>query len=442
MNQQDTAATKPATAQRRYLVRSEPDEIIVALEHEPKVRSLLRAFQIEAASERSDNLGLSKLTISDVDGAAKALVDHVNASEAASTWRTQHPLAENAPALDQLLWGLRGFFASCYDGWSPTIGKNRLVGKVHGVGHVIHGGGGDPQAAEGSKFAPRAALPGQGVRVGVLDTKIYAQPWLAGGWVAPFDNTYTTSPATSYAQGHATFLAGLVLSQAPGATVVARSVLDDEGKATSWDVAKAMVELGNTGLDVLNLSFACYTEDGEPPMVLSAAIDRLDPELVVIAAAGNHGQADLDGDGFTEDDNRKPAWPAALDDVFAVGAAKNDEGERAEFSPDAPWLDASAPGVDLVSTYLPGVKQPEGEPPIKDYAQWSGTSFAAALVSGAVAAEKQLKGISGRQALRNIVGGHSDDDPPAVDLQGGQPPRFPSAPFLRIHPSTPWPGTP
>jgi membrane-anchored mycosin MYCP len=166
-----------------------------------------------------------------------------------------------------------------------------------------------------------------------------------------------------------------------------RKVLSTEtAAAESWDVAKKIVELGRTGLDVLNLSMVCYTEDGEPPLVLATAIDRLDPDIVVVAAAGNHGHLNDPEEG------NKPAWPAALDDVIAVGAAKND-GDPADFTPsDAPWIDVSSNGVNVDSSFLTGeidVHTADGrleKMNFRGHATWSGSSFAAALVSGAIAA--------------------------------------------------------
>ncbi len=68
-----------------------------------------------------------------------------------------------------------------------------------------------------------------------------------------------------------------------------RRVLADDGKATSWEVATAIAKLAKTKPDIINLSLVCYTEDGEPPLVLATAIDRVSPETVIVAAAGNHG---------------------------------------------------------------------------------------------------------------------------------------------------------
>jgi subtilisin family serine protease len=85
-------------------------------------------------------------------------------------------------------------------------------------------------------------------------------------------------------------------------------------------------------------------------------------------------------------------WPAALDEVVGV-ATMDGEGRRPSWSPDPdlPWIDATARGEDVTSTYLAGkvdlhtVNRVVDEP-FNGYARWSGTSFSAAQVSGAIAA--------------------------------------------------------
>jgi len=94
-------------------------------------------------------------------------------------------------------------------------------------------------------------------------------------------------------------------------------------------------------------------------------------------------------------------FPAALDDVLAVGAL--DGRADAAFTPrgahdegTAPWIDVFAPGVETVSTYLGdaeratvAVREADGSTQLVDFdgwASWSGTSFAAGEITGAVAA--------------------------------------------------------
>ena len=384
-------------------------DLVVALEHVDEVERTLRELGVGFAGiVRSDLLGLALVPDIDDESAADKVRTALTAElkalgrpEPAAPWgREQTP-----PTMDGFLWALRQYFATRNAGWTPTLGKNRHVARVVGAGgdldgKISHGGGSAPRAVATPEWASevRPAEPGRGVRVGVLDTSISGQPWLAGGWVAPGADVLDGDTPYEAAAGHATFVAGLVLRQAPGATVVARQVLSDKGVADSWSVAEDIVRLGRTGVHVLNLSFLCYTEDGRPPMLLATAIDRLGPDVLVVAAAGNHG--DL---ADQPDARRKPAWPAALDHVVAVGST-DQRGKVSPFTPkDVPWIDVQVPGEDVVSTYLRGDVEvsKQGTTTTQSFggfASWSGTSFAAASLSGAVAARTEPGRVSAHEA--------------------------------------------
>jgi membrane-anchored mycosin MYCP len=102
-------------------------------------------------------------------------------------------------------------------------------------------------------------------------------------------------------------------------------------------------------------------------------------------------------------------FPAALDGVLAVGAIGDDKG-LAPFSPNAPWVDVVAPGVNIASTYLSGqvtgVEYENGRPKeiqvgpfANGYALWSGTSAAAAAVTGQLAAAAEPVGMDVEAAI-------------------------------------------
>jgi subtilisin family serine protease len=206
----------------------------------------------------------------------------------------------------------------------------------------------------------------------VVDTRLFTHPWLAGAYVAAADDLILGSAAKKLpeAADHATFVTGIVLRQAPGAVVELRTGLADDGSQDSWSVARTIADLVSNSTNVVNLSLGCTTEDGQPPLVLAAALAALGPRTLVVAAAGNHGN---DGNGAP-----RPVWPAALDNVVAVGAL--DGSIPATFTPQAVWVDAMAQGVNVVST---SDTKRDGS---VAFATWSGTSFAAAAVTGAVAA--------------------------------------------------------
>jgi hypothetical protein len=395
-------------------------DVVVALPHLPLVlAALAEAGAPYATPDESPELGLARVPLVDDAAAADRIEEWAHRSGADRDTCHGHPRPTGADqALNRILWHLRAGFAASYAGWSPTLGKNRTLGQVEGVarpgvagaGEVSHGGGNGPRAvaAPGAWASGRQAAPGEGVGVGVLDTALRPHPYLAGAWLGgPGDSSWAGAPGVESGDevpdaeaGHATFVAGLVLRPAPGATIHARRVLGENGLADSWAAARAIVAAGRSGIHILNLSLVCYTADGEPPLVLAAAIDRLDPDIVVVAAAGNHGHLE-------DERRRRAAWPAALDDVVAVGATDTD-GELSPLTPDGPWIDVLAPGDPVESTYLAGPVRvwDEGHRVVREFdgfAAWGGTSFAAALVSGAVAARTRPGRVSAREAAEELL---------------------------------------
>lgn len=436
-------------------------DIVVALKHRDRVREVLTECGVPHERKAdSDLLGLALLCLTT---STKVAADQV--IKRIQDERLRDEADEAATHLDRLLRGLRLYFREKNVGWTPTLGKNRLVGHVTGGGRISHGGDHAPTAV--TEYAPeqRTHGKGQGVRVGVLDTGLWSNDWLLGGWTADRRDVRTEKRGLRAVAGHATFVTGLVLRQAPSCQVVAAGVLDEFGEAELWDVAVAIAEMGRAGVDVLNLSMVCYTEDGDPPLALATAIDGLPASMVVVAAAGNHGawksrayepvidDAALDLvepdavaaagelEKRTQIERREPAFPAALDRVVAVGAAV-DASSAADFTPpDVPWIDVWCPGVRIVSTFLQGEVdvriadprsegyQPHPEPFDSGFARWSGSSFSAALLSGAIAAgigpDRPTALESWRTIQRNAASAQQLGErpgPPFVDLRGFEPP--------------------
>lgn len=282
--------------------------------------------------------------------------------------------------LDRLIRYLQNSFKKDYGGWTPVMGKNRLVGSVEGSPYTgggqglpqpyTGGGQGGPQQMPLSGRLPqRADSPIHRVRAGILDTRLFPHPDLAGRYLAGQDAIVAKAADAPKMEAHATFIAGIVLRWAPNADLIVDHVLNDNAiNGSSWDVATKMVAFLDADIDVLNISFGTATYDNQPPLVLSRAVEVLTPTITVIAAAGNHGQ----------DNSPRPIWPAAFGSVTSVGAATRvggtDNFKPATFSPDLPWVSLVAPGEKIVSTYE-----------TRGYREWSGTSFAAARVSGAIA---------------------------------------------------------
>ena len=157
-------------------------------------------------------------------------------------------------------------------------------------------------------------------------------------------------------------------------------------------------------LDIVVLSLGFYHEvvtDGQPffSLLMEAIRALADDGVAVVVAAGN-------------DATMRPMFPAAFADVenppavpvLSVGALNPDR-SVALFSNSARWVRYWAPGVSIISTFpaalngglnasvetadptLPNVKRRTVDSDNNgSFCTWSGTSFAAPLVAGLLAA--------------------------------------------------------
>jgi subtilisin family serine protease len=214
--------------------------------------------------------------------------------------------------------------------------------------------------------------------------------------------------STPDSEAHATFIAGVILAEAPNADLIVGHVLNAYNICgSSWDVATRMAEFAGAGVSVLNISFGAATHDDKPPLVLRRAVNELTSgKVIIVAAAGNHGP------------DETKMWPAAFKKVVAVGAGARitgtDNFKVAAFSPRQPWVDLLAPGEDVRSLYKAG-----------GYATWSGTSFSAAAVSGAVAHLVETEHMTPRRAVALLLKPPSARKgiPGSESVEGIGPPR-------------------
>lgn len=327
--------------------------------------------------------------------------------------------------LDAVLAELRRRIAAANGGWLPAIGKNRTTGTVIGQGghSRIMGGhprimGGEPQIMGGHPRIMGAAVadddfsddevavtllavgPGAAglsdagapvpvadpVRIGLVDTAEVTE------WTV-------TEPVPSW-RAHASFVRAVVEHAAPDAELIVRPVLGEpDGTAPLWDVATAMLDLVvDDRVDLLLLPLACFTADGEAPLLIARAIERIGDRALVIAAAGNHLG---DATWAKGRHGRSPAWPAALATVRAVGVEAMAE--------RPPWVDVGTSAASFAGPFFTGpVTMPDGtRADAHGAAHWSGTSFAAAWAAGAVAARMRNGSTSAPQAWQRLLAAES-----------------------------------
>jgi Subtilase family len=252
------------------------------------------------------------------------------------------------------------------------------------------------------------------VRVVVIDTGVYGarkDGWLAG--LQTEDNRedlddFPPDGILDLAAGHGSFCAGIVQQIVPEAPIIVYKTLDSDGFAHELRVARAMVRAVREGLEagqhvVVNLSFGAETADDERPVALSAALEIIDEEsrgagreAVVVAAAGNFG-------------HDRPCYPAAFPTVTAV-AATTQGMLPAEWSSRGAWVDVCTIGEGVRSTFVPGTESPSvdydfEEFPENAWALWSGTSFAAPQVTGAIAKIAIEEDVTPAEAKRRLLAG-------------------------------------
>ncbi|GII91785.1 S8 family peptidase [Sinosporangium siamense] len=268
------------------------------------------------------------------------------------------------------------------------------------VGQPLFWGGPAGRPFPTDPIPPPSREPGEGTSVCLLDTGLAPHPWWERtSWcpadlgdieeVADADGDGELDPQA----GHGTFIAGLLVRRAPGVQLRVSRLLSSDGVADEAALLHALARMRDNPPQVVNLSLGGHTYDDRPPVLLAEAVDAL-PGTVVVACAGNTA-------------GRRPFWPAALPSVVAVGAVGTAEQERAPFSAFGPWVDACAQGEWLASSYLKW-----GE--FDGYARWSGTSFATALVTGAIA--DAARTMPAREAAAHVLDPHRSRQIPELGV--------------------------
>ena len=205
-------------------------------------------------------------------------------------------------------------------------------------------------------------------------------------------------PADGYLDpvaGHGTFIAGLVEQLAPGCEIQVEHLVQPLGDAPELEVITALENVTAAGQppDILSMSFGGTVFKDAAALRMAVAAAR-NEGIVLVASAGNDGVS-------------VPQYPAAFDEVIGVGAV----------GPDGPppwtnygdWVDACAPGVELVSAFFASFN---GKFPMMnsvdidefhEWACWSGTSFSGPVVVAALAREMVIGDCDAAEAVRRVV---------------------------------------
>lgn len=239
---------------------------------------------------------------------------------------------------------------------------------------------------------------GEGVTVAVLDTGIHIDhPDFEGRAVRGFV-TPEASPGDQ--NGHGTHVAGVIAAGAnnhldmaglaPKVKIWEGKITYDSGKGTSTMMAMGITEAINAGVDAINISM---TSNYEMPLVHSAVLEAKKRGIPVFAAAGND-----------QDLGSPSRWPAAYDEVIAVGALQRD-GQYAPFSNTNSYIDVTAPGRSIV-----GLNRQNG------IIYMSGTSQASPMVAASYALMKAANPTKSMDELTKAMLGTTKGSIKQLDL--------------------------
>jgi thermitase len=253
---------------------------------------------------------------------------------------------------------------------------------------------------------------GAGVKVAVIDTGVdYNHPAFIGRlaprseWRDFVDNDNDPQEVgvggVDAGFGHGTGVAGVIAQVAPKATILPLRALKKNGSGDTTAIANAIRYAVSVGAKVINLSLGTVGFDCDLQKTLALNV----PDgVLVVASAGNNGSTELTFPAATTKQNPNAYYsknPSVLAQVKAcgispsmsagvsnrtvgVGSVSTLEFDRkSSFSTYGDGMELLAPGEGI---YVP---MPGGL-----LGAWSGTSFAAPMVSGALAlaAAETLKG--------------------------------------------------
>jgi subtilisin/minor extracellular protease Epr len=222
---------------------------------------------------------------------------------------------------------------------------------------------------------------GSGINIAILDTGIDTDhPDLSYVFGFDFSDLLLDDADPEDFSGHGTHIAGIIAAQnndigvfgiAPGANLYILKVFTDDGEgryssaveAIEWCMGTYTDAIEGNEIDIISMSWGSEVDLGDPgiePWINQA----YNLGIIFVGSAGNDGNSTGTGDNII--------YPARYENVIAVSST-NEEDQRPTFSSTGPAVELTAPGVNIISTFIDG------------YATLAGTSMSCAHVSGSIA---------------------------------------------------------
>lgn len=228
---------------------------------------------------------------------------------------------------------------------------------------------------------PAVALDGAGVRVGVVDSGVEVGHPGVGRVAAAVelhrgaDGQAQWQPTAADRAGHGTACAGIIRGLAQGVELYSAAIFDATLSAPGPALIDALAWALSLQLDVVNLSLGCADVVSREPLrdlCRRAAAGG----TVIVAAVGNDG---------------RPCYPACLPEVISVGAGGPAEPPGYQYRPGRQPECQARGGLQRVCWR-------GGERILA-----TGTSYAAAHITGLVALIRQAHPGAGIEAVRGLL---------------------------------------
>lgn len=185
--------------------------------------------------------------------------------------------------------------------------------------------------------------------------------------------------------GHGTHVAGIaaavgnnsinVVGVCWNCIIIPIKAFDSSGSATYTDIVDSLHYAADNGAKIISMSFT-----GPNANTLQEAIKyAYSKNVTLVAAAGNSNT------------NTGNIYPAAYEEVIAVGSTDSSD-TKSSFSNYGSWVDVSAPGSSILSTYITNTT-----------ATSSGTSMATPIVSGLVGLILSKNSTFSQEEIRTLI---------------------------------------
>lgn len=231
----------------------------------------------------------------------------------------------------------------------------------------------------------------QNITIAVIDSGVNSTHPDLTGKVVPGYNFLYESVNTMDVNGHGTAVAGSAAAISNNFTgvvgvawqnpIMPLVVVNTDGWATYYDIARAMTFAADKGAKVMNISIAGSSSSSTLQNAVNYAWNK---GAVFFASAGNYSTS-------------TPYYPAACSNVVAVSAS-NSSNSRASFSNYGSWVDITAPGVSILTTNNSG-----------GYSSLSGTSFSSPIAAGLAALIMSANPFLTNSQVVNIILQNADD---------------------------------